>query len=137
MANWNTQYSDLKIDSATGVLTSIGAYINSADVEGGQNLLDDTGLGMSNESMTPGLGTATRISINGFLNSTTEAIFGPLVDGTSVQKTVELKHFTGRYHYGEVWPESVRLNKSPGQLQLFSATLVADAGLNRTSTAQV
>lgn len=135
MTNWNTQLAGIRLDNAAGTLTDISAYINGADIDGGQTLLDDTGLAMTNESVTPGLGKPTMVALNGFLNSTTEGIFGPLVNGTSVQKTVEIKHFTGKYHYGESWPESVKISKAPGAIQTWSCNLLAESGLTKTSIA--
>lgn len=135
MANWTSKTGGFRIDNAAGTLVDIGAYINSVDDSGGANRLDDTGLGDTRERSINGLATATTVSVNGSLNSTTYGIFGPLVNGTSITKTTELKYATGKYRVGEVYVNDVKLNMQVGQKLTFSATLSAETGLNSTSVA--
>ena len=135
MTNWISSVAGFRIDGATGTLTDIKQYVNSVDLEGGPNFLDDTGLGDTRERVLAGLATATKISINGSLNSTTEGIFGPIVNGTTVTKTIEIKWATGKYHTGEVWPEKVRIGSRVKEKSVFSVDLMAEYGLTRTSVA--
>jgi len=135
MANWTSANGGFRIDNASGTLTDIKQYINSVDDGGGSARLDDTGLGDTRERSLPGLAQATDVQINGSLNSTTYPIFAPLVNGTSITKTVEIKYATGKYRTGEVYPMNVRLTQNVGQKSVFSATLSAENGLNTTSVA--
>ena len=133
--NWTSKDGGFRIDGPTGALVNISQYINSVEDGGGANRLDDTGLGDTRERSVNGLATATDVTINGSLNSTTYPIFAPLVNGTSVSKTVEIKYFTAKYRIGEMFPNNVRLSQNVGQKHVFSATLSAENGLNTTSVA--
>lgn len=135
MANWTSKNGGFRIDNASGTLTDIGVYINSVTDAGGANRLDDSGLGDTRERTLNGLATATDVQVNGALNSTTYGIFGPLVNGTSVTKTTEIKYFTGKYRTGEVYVNNVQLSQNVGQRSMFSATLSAENGLTATSVA--
>lgn len=135
MANWTSKNGGFRIDNAAGALTDIGVYINSVDDSGGASRLDDTGLGDTRERSIAGLAQATSVAINGSLNSTTYSIFGPLVNGTSITKTTEIKYITGKYRTGEVYVTDVQLGQRVGQKHTFSATLSAENGLNSTSVA--
>lgn len=135
MANWTSKNGGFRIDNASATITDIGVYINSVQDSGGANRLDDSGLGDTRERTLNGLATATDVQINGALNSTTYAIFGPLVNGTSITKTVEIKYFTAKYRTGEVYVNNVQLSQNVGQRSMFSATLSAENGLTATSVA--
>lgn len=137
MPNWTSKDGGFRIDNAAGTLTDIKQYINSVDDSGGANRLDDTGLGDTRERTINGLATATDVQINGSLNSTTYGIFGPLVNGTAVTKTVEIKYQTAKFRTGEVYVNNVQLGMRVGQKHTFSATLSAENGLNSTSVAAV
>lgn len=132
----NKTYADLalKIDNAAGALTAITCSINSVEVEGTQTTLDDTTICDTEMSVLPGI-AGGRININGFVNATTEGIFGPLVGNrTSKSKTVEF--YNGiKYYNGEFYPTNVRMSGANQQLQVFSAALVLDGAANRTSVA--
>lgn len=135
MANWISSVAGFRIDGVSGTMVDIKQFINSARDTGGANRLDDTGLGDARERSIGGLARATQVQINGSLNSTTYPIFAPLVNGTSVTKTVELKYATGKYRIGEVYVTNVELSINVGQKSVFSATLDAENGLNVTSAA--
>jgi hypothetical protein len=124
----------LKIDSSTGVLTDISAYVNSQTLASAITDLDTTGMGATSKTRQNGLADKS-IPLNGFTNSTTEAIFGPLLNGTSVTKTVEFKAATGKYYNGEFLPTQIQFSGSPDTLEVWSATLVNSGVLNRTSVA--
>lgn len=135
MANWISSVAGFRIDGASGTLTDIKQYINSVRDSGGASRIDDTGLGDSRERSLNGLAQATQVQINGSLNSTTYPIFAPLVNGTSITKTTEIKYNTGKYRTGEVYVQDVELSINVGQKSMFSATLSAENGLNVTSVA--
>ena len=135
MANWTSKNGGFRIDNAAGTMVDIGAYINSVTDSGGSSRIDDTGLGDTRERSIAGLAQATSVQINGSLNSTTYPIFAPLVNGTTVTKTTEIKYSTGKFRAGECYPSDVQLSQNVGQKQTFSATLSAENGLNTTSVA--
>ena len=135
MTNWISSIAGFRIDNASGTITDIGRYINTVDNQGGSQRLDDTGLGDTRERSINGLAQAGQIQINGWLNSTTYPIFAPLVNGTSITKTMEIKYFTAKYQTGEVYVTSVSLGVNTGQKSPFSATLFAENGLTTTSVA--
>ena len=135
MANWTSKNGGLRIDNASGAITDIGSYINSVTDSGGANRLDDTGLGDTRERSLAGLARGTEAQINGALNSTTYPIFAPLVNGTSVTKTLEIKYSASKYRVGEVYVTNVQLGQNVGQRHTFSATLSAENGLSVTSVA--
>lgn len=135
MANWISSNGGFRIDNAAGSITDIKQYLNSVRDAGGANRLDDTGLGDARERSLNGLARATQVQINGSLNSTTYPIFAPLVNGTSVTKTVEIKYHTGKYRIGEVYVTNVELSQNVGQKSMFSCTLDAENGLTTTSVA--
>jgi hypothetical protein len=123
-----------KIDSAAGSITDISAYVNSASLQAAITIIESTGIGATARTKQNGLGNIT-VPINGFVNSTTEAIFGPIINGTSITKTVEFKIRTGRYFTGEVIPSSIQFSGSPDTLQTFSAQLEFNGACTRTSQA--
>lgn len=130
----NKTYADLavKIDDSTGALTAITCSINTVDIEGTQTTLDDTTICDTNMSVLPGISGGT-LSVNGFVNSTTEGIFGPLVgQRTSTSKTCQF--YNGiKYYRGEFYPTSVKFSGSMQALQVFSANLTLDGAALRTS----
>ena len=135
MANWTSANGGFRIDNASGTITDIKQFINSVRDSGGAQRLDDTGLGDTRERSINGLARGTQVQINGSLNSTTYPIFAPLVNGTSVTKTVEIKYNTAKFRTGEVYVTDVELSQNVGQKSVFSATLMAENGLNVTSVA--
>lgn len=137
MANTTMRDMDFKIDNAAASLTSIKAYLNQVDLERSLELIEDTAMSDTNRSYLHGL-AGTTISINGMVNSTTDGIFGPLVNAaTSVTKTVEWKAYASRYYNGEVLLTSVKYSGATNSLQTFSADMTFDGAVNRTSVALV
>lgn len=126
------------MDNTAGTLVDLSGSINSLTVDGGQNLLEDTGMGDTRVTLLPGLANASTVQVNGFHNSTTRAIVMPLVDRTSVTKTIEVKLATGDYWTGEAWPEAVQgLSASPNSINAWSITFRAQNGLTQTSVTAV
>lgn len=129
------KHTDIKfyIDDTTGVLTDISAYVNQQELERTVALLDDTGEGLEERTKVPGLGEG-RLTVNGFVNTTTEAIFGPLVeDNTSITKTVAYRQHSTRFFKAECWLPSVRFSGSREDLQTFSVELEKTGAFDRTS----
>ena len=121
------------LDSSTGVLTDISADVNQQSLAKTIELLEDTGMGIQYQSFLPGLAGA-KISLNGFLNTTMDAILGPLMAGnTSITKTAAFKAYTGRYYKGEVWLGDIEISGDKGSLETWSSTLTVDDALTRTS----
>lgn len=130
----NKTYADLevKIDDSTGALTEITCQINSVDLEGTQTTLDDTTICDEEMSLLPGVAGGSLV-LNGVVNSTTDGIFGPLIGNrTSLTKTAQF--YNGiEYYRGEFLPTSVRFSGTKQELQVWSANLVLDDAVTRTS----
>jgi len=133
MANLTWKSMALKIDDNTGSLTTVTNWVNSASLEGAMETLEDTSLNDEEHSYLSGLAGAT-IPINGWVNTTTEGIFGPLVGNrTTATKTVEFYNGV-KYYNGEVWVTEVSFSGDAGSLQTFSANCTFDGAVTRTST---
>jgi spermidine/putrescine-binding protein len=143
MANKTFKDMRLRMDTtalSTGKLTDITAYVNQANLQRTLNLLEDTALSDTNKSILAGLG-GTTVSMNGHVNTTTDAIFGPLIAAvTSVTKTVEYRTWktnstgsVGIFYYGEVLLANIQYSGSAGSLQTFSADATFDGAVTRTS----
>jgi hypothetical protein len=133
----NKTYKDVtfSIDNASASLTAITGFVNQASLQRAINLLDDSALSDTNRSVLTGL-AGTTISINGFVNSTTDGIYGPIIAAaTSVTKTVQYGAYTGRYYNGEVLISNVQYSGSVDNLQTFSADHTFDGAVNRTTVA--
>ena len=124
----------VKIDNAAGTITEITAFTSQASIEAAVEMLEDTGLNEEEKSVLPGLSGAT-VSLNGFVNSTTEGIFGPLVGNrTTVAKTFGI--YNGlKWYNGETYPNSVQLSGNRGELPVWSVGLTFDGAVTRTSVA--
>lgn len=140
MAHDLSDIAGFRIDNAAGVLTDISGDITQATVNGGNGLIEDTGLGDANRTEQRDIGAVKAISITGMMNSTTRAIFVPLAaKGTSITKTIELEvaaSGSSRYITGEanVGPVSLSI---PVGLQTFTAEFrsTSGTGFNNTSVA--
>lgn len=133
----NTTYRDMgfKIDNASASLTDIKAYLNQVGLQRTLDLIEDTAMSDTNRSYLHGL-AGTTVTINGMVNSTTDGIFGPLINAaTSVTKTVEWKSYAARFYNGEVLLTNVQYSGSTNSLQTFSVSMTFDGAVNRTSVA--
>ena len=122
-----------KIDNSSATLTAIHTYLNSANLQAQFDILDETAFGDENPDISHGIARMS-IAISGFVNSTTEGIFGPLVgNNTSISKTY--MYYNGVKAYtGECLPDSVDYSGSPESLLTFSANLMIDGAVTRTSS---
>ena len=136
MANQFSSDAGFSVDNAAGTLTDISGYVNNLTVSGGNELVDDTGLGDSVRHEATGISPVNEMSITAFVNSTTEAIFAPLVNGTSVAKTVQAQVISGQYISGESNVATVSFSVPIG-LQTVTATFRSSdaSGFSRTSVA--
>jgi hypothetical protein len=125
-----------KVDNASGTLTSIGAYCSQQALAHAIDMLDVTGMGRTLQHFQPGLGKL-EITLNGYINTTTDGIFTPLVStNTSMSKTVEFQVYAGRYVNSEFWVSSVDVSGSRDSLETWSAKFaLATTVINRTSVA--
>jgi hypothetical protein len=134
----NKTYKDVtfKLDNAAASLVDLTAYTNQASITRAINLLEDTALSDANRSVLTGL-AGTTLSINGFVNTTTDGIFGPIIaTATSVTKTAQYGAYTGRFYYGEVLLSNVQYSGSVDSLQTFSVDVTFDGAVTRTSVTQ-
>ena len=135
MANTTMRDMGFKIDGASATLVDIKAYCNQADLQRTLDLIEDSAMSDVNRSYLHGL-AGTTISINGMVNTTTDGIFGPLVNAaTSITKTVEYKAYANRFYNGEVLLTNIQYSGSTNSLQTFSASATFDGAVNRTSVA--
>lgn len=136
MGNLNSDVASFRVDDESASITLVSGdtgTVNSVGLSGGQALLDDTGIGDSRHTVVKGLANATEVTIGLYVNSTTEAIFSPLLDGTSITKTIGVGLVSGQYLNGEAWPRDVSFSVGIDALQTISCTFQAQDGLTRTS----
>lgn len=134
MANTTYRDQDFRIDSTGGgSLASIKAYLNQVDFQRSLDLIEDTAMSDTNKSYLHGIG-GTTFSLSGMVNTTTDGIFGPLVNAaTSITRTVEWKAYATRFYNGEVFVTNVSYSGKTNSLQTFSVSLTIDGAVNRTS----
>lgn len=137
MANETSKVSGFAVDNASGTLTDISGFVNNVDVSGGNEQYDDTGLGDTRHTFVLGLGLPVTVTVNGWLNSTTRAIFAPLINGTSVDKTIEVKYASGDFYSGESIPMNVQIGLPTAAVNTWSCTFQANNGLTGTSVTGV
>ena len=133
----NKTYKDMgfKLDGSGGTLVDIKSYLNQADLKRVISLIEDSAMGSVERTYIPGLGGNT-VSINGMVNTTTDAIFAPLVAAsTSVSKTFEYKKYASKYFNGETFLSDVTYSGRTNTLETFSANLTISGSVNQTSVA--
>lgn len=135
MAHETSKITGFAIDNSAGTLTDISGSVNACTSQRAFEELDDTGLGDTIHSRVPGLGMASTYDVNGWVNSTTRAIFAPLVhtDTGAPTKTIAIKEASGVYYKGEAVVSNVTMGKAVGQLNTWSCTVTAVSGLSQTS----
>jgi len=132
MANlWGNSVA-VSVDNAAGSTTRITAWTNQAGIQGATDILDQMGFGNENPDIIHGVARAT-IPLNGFVNSTTDGIWGPLIGiRTSVSKTCGF--YNGlQWYRGEFLPDSVEYSGTPDSLQTWSVNLMIDGAVTRSS----
>lgn len=139
MAHETSEIVGFALDSTPGgSLVNLSGDINTVSVSGGKELLDDTGLGDTRRTRVPGLAGPTSVSINGWHNSTTRAIFTPTFFDSDTSRTIEIKYATGSYWKGETYPENgTPFNANVAAVNTFNITFTAENGLSATSVTGV
>lgn len=134
MANPTGKDVTFQIDDATstGVLTDISAHVNQASIQAAMNMLEDSALGDTDRTYLAGLHGKT-LPVNGFWNTTTEGIYGPLVDGRTT-RTKSVEYGDGNEFYqGEVLVNNVQVTGAVDTVETFSADHTITGALTRTS----
>lgn len=136
MPDYLSDGASFSVDDDTGSLTDISAHVNSVDMTGGNDTVENTGLGDDRRSEQRDIGAIMTMSINGRVNSTTDAIFGAWLEGTSAVKTVDFSPDGSQHYTGEATVGAVSYSVPIG-LQTFSAEFRSSdsTGFNRTSVA--
>lgn len=134
MANLTWKDMAFSIDNASTAMTNISAYINSQSLAAAITILESTGMGATSRTKQHGLPNIS-IPISGFVNTTTEGIFGPIISGTSVLKKFSFQAFTGRHYTGSCLPSNIQFSGTPDTLELFSTTLEVSGACTRTAVA--
>ena len=142
MANKTDLDIRVLLDTAGGAKANITAYMTSASISGAMDIIEDTALSNEERSYLPGKAGAT-IPLAGMVNSTTDAIFGPLIGNrTSVTKSIEYQAYTtstnstgnvGQHYLGEIYITNVEYSGSVNSLQTFSADGTFDGAVTRSA----
>lgn len=124
----------VKLDNAAGSLTEITCALTSQSIATTWNILDKSAICDDSEQLLLGR-AATNLAWAGFVNSTSEGIFGPLVEvSTSVTKTFSV--YNGQQYYtGEAWVDNYSESGNNNDLVTWSANLRVTGAVNRTSVA--
>ena len=134
MANWNSNDGGFWIGiNGSSVMTDLGQYVNSVTHNGGNSLVDDTGLGEAVRTEAYDIGNPNVMSITYFVNSTTSPIFGVWLNSTSQSQTIQLQEGSSVYYSGSavVGPVS---HSIPIGLQTGSCEFHSDSGTGFTRT---
>ena len=135
MSNWNSNDAGFWINAAgTSILSDISEYVNSVTHNGGNALVDDTGLSQPTHTEARDINPVNELSITFFVNSTTSAIFGPLkAAGTGASKTVQYQEGSSVYYSGSALVGSVSTS-TPIGLQTGTTMFHSDSGTGFTRT---
>jgi len=134
MANKTYRDMVIKVDNSTGLQT-ITAFVSSSDLTRALDIIEDSSMSDTNRSYLHGI-AGTTFSISGMVNTTTDAIYGPLIAAaTSVTKTVQITAYTNRAYRAETLVTNVRYSGSVNGLETFSADHTVDGAVTRTSVA--
>ena len=129
---WGTDF-EFHLDNAAGTLTDISDYVNSQAVRTAFDVFRTEGVGSADPERQHGMADLS-VPINGWVNSTTEGIFGPLV-GNRTSVTKSFFYYNGiKFYTGEVMPTDVEFSGDPTSLQTWSCTLAQSGAISRTST---
>lgn len=125
----------IKIDNASATLTDITAYCTSITINGSQDLIEDSAMSDEEKSFLYGQAGAT-VQLAGILNSTTEAIFGPIMGNrTTITKTFQHAIAANKVYRGEFLNTSVEYSGSTNSLQTWSYSGTMDGVMIKTSVA--
>ena len=134
MANKTGKNVTFKLDDSAGALAALTSHLNSASIAAVQSVLQDTALGDGEHTYVYGVAGAT-IPLAGFWNSTTEALFGPLM-GNDTSKTKTWEWYDSiSYKNGECLVSDVEVSGEVDTVLTFSANATLTGAMNRTSKA--
>lgn len=140
----NLTHKDVRIRAAANVTsvmtTNLTAYCNQVSLQRAINLLEDTAFSDTNKSIVTGL-AGTTISLNGFVNTTTDAFYGPMVNtAPTANRTMEYRIYStnstgsaGMFYNGPVLISNVQYSGAVDSLQTWSADHTFDGAVTRTS----
>ena len=137
---WGTGLT-VKLDEtdSTGALADITDYVNTVSLRTAFDIFRIEGLNSDDPERQHGLADAS-IPLNGWVNTTTEAMFGPLQgERNTTTKTFAFsqgvaKNSTSDWWYtGEVVASDVEFSGDPTSLQTWSCSLAQSGALTRTS----
>jgi len=135
MANKTGKDVAFKIDGAAATIVDITPHLNQATLQGLASILEDSALNDDERTYLAGL-AGSKITLNGFVNTTTDAIFGPLIGNrTSNTKTFNYQAYTARHYTGECLIEDVQYSGAPDTVEMFSAAATVTGAVTRTSVA--
>ena len=142
MANPTGKDVAVKVDAiAAGSLVDLTTHLNSASLTAAQSILEDTALGDDEKTYVHGLAGAS-MSINGFYNTTVEAVFGPYVGNrtgvasvTAQYQAYTINSTAERIYRGEALVSNIQVSGAPDTLETFSADMTFTGVLTRTSIA--
>ena len=124
---------ELHLDNSTGTLVEISDYVNDQALQTAFDVFRTDGVGSSDPERQHGKADAS-VPLNGWINSTTEAIFGPL-QGNRTSTTKTMFYYNGvKFYTGEFLISDVEFSGSPNDLQTWSCTLAQSGAVSRTST---
>ena len=136
MANLTSKNLGVKLDNASAAITDISGNVNSQSLTRAVTILDDTAVGDTARTTLLGLTQPVSFTLNGWVNSTLDAILGPIMAaGTSVAKTAEFQQSSGRFYNGEFHLENITYTGDVDAVQTWSATFQSVGTVNRTSKA--
>ena len=136
MANPTGKDNVFGLDNSTGTFTVLTTHVNQASLQSAVSLLEDSAFGDTTRTYVQGLAGIT-FAVNGFWNSTTEAVYGPLIGvRTSVARTVQFGQSSpAKYYRGEAFVANVQVSGSVDSLETFSADHRVSGAVTRTSVA--
>lgn len=134
MANQIWKAAAFKIDGASATIIDLTSYTNQNSISASHSVLEDSAFGTEEATFVPGIENST-FDMNGWVNSTTDGVFGPLVGNrTSISKTFGV--YNGiKWYTGECYPTNVQYSGSVNTLLTWSASFQITGAVTRTSTA--
>ena len=136
MAKYRVIGRSVMVDNSTAALTQLNSELNDASFNISQETHDTTDLDSTAIGMVAGR-YGWGLSLSGFVNSTTDNIFGPATQGTSVSKTVSFQRMDQVLWYtGEAFVDGdYAISGAQGAPDVFSVAFVGNGNLTRTSVA--
>lgn len=133
MANLTHKNNAVHIDNASNTLTNYTDHVIAHDWNRTLSMLEDNSYGDEEQTHLLLMGNTT-LNLSLYLNTTTDALYGPLLaDVTTTTKTVAVQDYSGRFYKGETNVSNIRKSGSLTTLQMISATHTFTGAITRTS----